>query len=233
MHLVSRGPVQGASVYADERALLGALAQRIREIDPDIITGWNVVDFDLRVWAARCAAQRVAAYLGRVEGELRFQEELRFARQNRVSIPGRMVLDGMALVYRAHFAFIRSPIFNSRGQNTSALFGFTNTLLNILANEEPTHIAVALDQLGRSTEAIEHFNRALALRPDYAQAWNNLGVTLARQGRHAEARTKFEAAVALRQDYGRAWLNLAAACLVTGDMAAWAEAMTRARDLGL
>jgi tetratricopeptide (TPR) repeat protein len=74
---------------------------------------------------------------------------------------------------------------------------------------------------------------ALALRPDYAQAWNNLGVALARRGRHAEARTKFEAAVALRQDYGRAWLNLAAACLVTGDMAAWAEAMARARDLGL
>jgi DNA polymerase-2 len=98
VHLVSRRPVQGASVYADERALLGALVQRIRDIDPDIITGWNVVDFDLRVWAARCAAQRVAAHLGRVEGEMTFQEELRFARQNRASIPGRMVLDGMALV---------------------------------------------------------------------------------------------------------------------------------------
>ena len=98
VHLVSRRPVEGASVHADERALLGALAQRIREIDPDIVTGWNVVDFDLRTWAARCAARGVAAHLGRVEGELTFQEELRFARQNRASIPGRMVLDGMALV---------------------------------------------------------------------------------------------------------------------------------------
>ncbi len=55
------------------------------------------------------------------------------------------LLDGMALVYRAHFALIRNPIINSRGFNTSALFGFTNTLLSIIENEQPTHLAVAWD----------------------------------------------------------------------------------------
>ena len=55
------------------------------------------------------------------------------------------LLDGMALVYRAHFALIRRPIFTSGGVNTSALYGFTNTLLDILANQEPTHIGVAFD----------------------------------------------------------------------------------------
>ncbi len=55
------------------------------------------------------------------------------------------LLDGMALVYRAHFAFIQNPIRNSKGVNTSALYGFINTLLFILEKERPTHIGVAFD----------------------------------------------------------------------------------------
>src|SRR5438874_7611336 len=51
----------------------------------------------------------------------------------------------MALVYRAHFALISRPIFSSKGVNTSALYGFTQTLLDILKNQKPTHIAVAFD----------------------------------------------------------------------------------------
>jgi DNA polymerase-1 len=55
------------------------------------------------------------------------------------------LLDGMALVYRAHFALIAKPIFTSKGLNTSALYGFTQTLLEILRNQQPSHIAVAFD----------------------------------------------------------------------------------------
>ena len=55
------------------------------------------------------------------------------------------LLDGMALIYRAHFAFIHNPIRNSKGTNTSALYGFINTLLSILEKENPTHIGVAFD----------------------------------------------------------------------------------------
>src|SRR5947209_16814228 len=55
------------------------------------------------------------------------------------------LLDGMALVYRAHFAFVNRPVFTSKGVNTSALYGFTQTLLEILKNQQPTHIAVAFD----------------------------------------------------------------------------------------
>ncbi|MBB5032928.1 DNA polymerase I [Prosthecobacter vanneervenii] len=55
------------------------------------------------------------------------------------------LLDGMALLYRAHFAFIKAPIRTSDGVNTSALYGFANTLLDILKNQQPTHLAVALD----------------------------------------------------------------------------------------
>ncbi len=55
------------------------------------------------------------------------------------------LLDGMALIYRAHFALIQAPIRNSKGVNTSALYGFINTLLAILEGEQPTHIGVAFD----------------------------------------------------------------------------------------
>ncbi|MFZ9941213.1 MAG: DNA polymerase I [Luteolibacter sp.] len=55
------------------------------------------------------------------------------------------LLDGMALIYRAHFALIQSPIRNSKGVNTSALYGFINTLLAILEKENPTHLGVAFD----------------------------------------------------------------------------------------
>jgi DNA polymerase I len=51
----------------------------------------------------------------------------------------------MALIYRAHFAFITNPIRNSKGINTSALYGFTNTLLTIIEKEYPTHLGVAFD----------------------------------------------------------------------------------------
>src|SRR5215831_2395968 len=55
------------------------------------------------------------------------------------------LLDGMALIYRAHFALSKNPRFTSSGLNTSAMMGFTNTLLEILRKEQPTHIAVVFD----------------------------------------------------------------------------------------
>ena len=55
------------------------------------------------------------------------------------------LLDGMALAYRAHFALIRSPIFNSKGMNTSAVFGFTATLIDLIQKQAPSHLAIAFD----------------------------------------------------------------------------------------
>jgi DNA polymerase-1 len=58
------------------------------------------------------------------------------------------LLDAFALIYRSYFAFSRNPRINSKGQNTSAVFGFTNTLIDLLLNEDPTHIAVVFDAPG-------------------------------------------------------------------------------------
>lgn len=55
------------------------------------------------------------------------------------------LLDGMALVYRAYFAFSKNPRITSYGFNTSAIFGYVNTLLDVLKKEKPTHIGVSFD----------------------------------------------------------------------------------------
>ena len=55
------------------------------------------------------------------------------------------LLDAYALIYRAHFAFTKNPRINSKGHNTSVPFGFTNTLLEVIQKQKPTHIAVAFD----------------------------------------------------------------------------------------
>lgn len=55
------------------------------------------------------------------------------------------LLDAMALIYRAYYALIRNPILTSKGKNTNAQLGFTNTLYELLTKEKPTHLAVAFD----------------------------------------------------------------------------------------
>ncbi len=83
------------------------------------------------------------------------------------------LLDGMALVYRAHFALIARPIYSSKGVNTSALYGFTQTLLEILKNQQPTHIAVAFDTdapTQRHTDFADYKATRQAMPEDLVQA---------------------------------------------------------------
>ena len=68
------------------------------------------------------------------------------------------LLDAMALIYRAYFAFAKSPRINSKGLNTSAMFGFTNTLLEVLKNEKPTHIGVAFDTAAPTARHVDFEN---------------------------------------------------------------------------
>jgi DNA polymerase-1 len=65
------------------------------------------------------------------------------------------LLDGMALIYRAHFALSKTPRFTSNGVNTSAVMGFTNTLLDVLKKEKPTHMAVVFDTEAPTERHIE------------------------------------------------------------------------------
>ena len=58
------------------------------------------------------------------------------------------LLDAYALIYRAYYAFIKNPRINSKGMNTSAIFGFVNTLADVIKRQQPTHIGVAFDPAG-------------------------------------------------------------------------------------
>ena len=55
------------------------------------------------------------------------------------------LIDGSALAYRSYFAFIRNPLISSKGENTSAVFGFTSALMRLLKEEEPDYMAVVFD----------------------------------------------------------------------------------------
>lgn len=98
VHLVAGEPVAGAIAHRDEKTLLERVVRRFSEIDPDVIVGWNVVDFDLRVLCDRCRACGVREAFGRVPGEVRFETDRGFTRQGRAAVPGRVVLDGIAVV---------------------------------------------------------------------------------------------------------------------------------------
>jgi DNA polymerase I len=65
------------------------------------------------------------------------------------------LLDAMALIYRAYFALAKNPRITSQGVNTNAQYGFTNTLLDILNKEKPSHIAVAFDHYSPTERHIE------------------------------------------------------------------------------
>lgn len=65
------------------------------------------------------------------------------------------LLDAFALIYRAHFAFIKNPRINSQGQNTSCALGFTNALIEVIKKEKPTHLSVVFDSPGLTKRAEE------------------------------------------------------------------------------
>src|ERR1700753_1834126 len=65
------------------------------------------------------------------------------------------LLDAMALIFRAYYALIRNPRFTSGGRNTNAQFGFTNTLVDLINNQKPTHMAVCFDTFAPTERHID------------------------------------------------------------------------------
>jgi DNA polymerase-2 len=100
MHLVGAPAADDpdyARCYPDERLLLEGVTARIREIDPDILTGWNVVDFDLAVLQRRCKALGLRFSIGRTDSDAWYRSGATWG-SSRIYVPGRQVLDGMHLV---------------------------------------------------------------------------------------------------------------------------------------
>ncbi|MBM3164281.1 MAG: DNA polymerase I [Bacteroidetes bacterium] len=76
------------------------------------------------------------------------------------------LLDAYALIYRAYFAFAKNPRINSKGQNTSAAFGFSNVLIDVIKTEKPTHLAVVFDPPGGSEHRQAEFEAYKAQREE-------------------------------------------------------------------
>jgi DNA polymerase-1 len=82
--------------------------------------------------------------------------------------PRIFLFDAYALIYRAYYAFISRPMINSKGQNTSAIYGFTNALFDILKKENPEYLAVAFDAPARTfrTDLYEEYKSNRLTTPE-------------------------------------------------------------------
>jgi DNA polymerase II len=92
--------------FPDEKSMITAFLERVQKIDPDIITGWNLIDFDLDVLRKRCRAYNIKFVLGRADWESSLRIFSDFFRSSRADIAGRQVLDGINLLKDS---FIKLP----------------------------------------------------------------------------------------------------------------------------
>ena len=95
----AHGARPDAAVFCgSEKNLLLRLAETIRHHDPDVLTGWNLIDFDLTVLNQRAQYHNVSLELGRIPGPLKIQRDSSSWGASRAELPGRMVLDGIQLL---------------------------------------------------------------------------------------------------------------------------------------
>ncbi len=107
-----------ATACATEADALDAFAARVRALDPDVLTGWNVIDFDLKVLDRLAKRLRRSLTLGRDAGGLRLRPAQGYFGSGQATIPGRLVLDGMDLV---RGAFLRLDDYSLDGVASAVL----------------------------------------------------------------------------------------------------------------
>lgn len=94
--MVAKGKVRGITTVPDEKALLETFFLRVKTYDPDIISGWNLIDFDLQVMRTRARAHKLPLALGKEGEECRLSISTDFIRDSHAVCPGRAVIDGIA-----------------------------------------------------------------------------------------------------------------------------------------
>lgn len=103
----AKGDADRGTLVADERALLGALFSRIVERDPDVVVGWNVIEFDLATLEKRCEQLGMPFAIGRLGERARILPGASRQERSLARVPGRVVLDGPLTLKTATFAFER------------------------------------------------------------------------------------------------------------------------------
>jgi len=99
--IVNKNKLENAISFEDEKSMLEAFREQIRKLDPDILTGWNVIDFDLAVLKERFKHYKIPFELGRAEWESKLRIMNDFFRDSTADIAGRQVLDGIAQLKNA------------------------------------------------------------------------------------------------------------------------------------
>ncbi|RJQ17124.1 DNA polymerase II [Candidatus Woesearchaeota archaeon] len=94
----SNKKLNNATSFATEKELLETFIKKIKELDPDVITGWNVIQFDIRVLEEKCKKYNIPFVLGRTRETATLKIFNDFLRESKADIPGRMVLDGIHLI---------------------------------------------------------------------------------------------------------------------------------------
>ncbi len=105
VHIVTGKRTKGSIIYRTEEDLLNALVERIRELDPDIIVGWNIIDFDLKVIEKRLKHFRIPFTIGRDERVAVIRQQQDFFRDSSVNVSGRIVFDGISLLKQAFLSY--------------------------------------------------------------------------------------------------------------------------------
>ncbi|MEQ9004674.1 MAG: 3'-5' exonuclease, partial [Pseudomonadales bacterium] len=109
MDPAGRAMPERASGFPSEAELLRAFAERVTALDPDVLTGWNVIDFDLMMLARTAARVGVALRIGRGDGEVRIRAAEGYFGSGQANVPGRLVLDGIDLL---RGAFVRTDDYS-------------------------------------------------------------------------------------------------------------------------
>ena len=173
----------GLTFHGAERGALEAAFAVIRHTDPDVLVGWNVVDFDLRALEARCAALGLSFAIGRAGERARVlagaREQVSIAR-----VPGRVVLDGVATLKNASWAFERYTLDHVArlvvGRGKKRAEG-VDALAEIRRMHREDTAALAAYNLEDARLALEIFEKADLI--DFAVARTKLtGLPLDRQG---------------------------------------------------
>lgn len=95
--------------FSTQKELIGAFVETILKHDPDVLTGWNLIDFDLTILDRLAEQEKVKFHIGRISERIRIRKAVGYFGSGNADIPGRVVLDGMDLV---RGAFMRFPDFS-------------------------------------------------------------------------------------------------------------------------
>lgn len=96
--IVSKNAVKNAKNYKTEKEMLESFKDIVLKIDPDIITGWNVIDFDFKVLRDRFKHHNIPFVIGRTSDQIKLRIESQFFKNSSVTVTGRQVLDGIAML---------------------------------------------------------------------------------------------------------------------------------------